>query len=104
MNFSKSSSVKLHPAQHYTGDFSSVNKFVLKVTGYNTGMRMLKIAAGFLAHKLRALRHPKAHTLGEKELAPDFELPDESGQKHSLKNYRGKKVVLWFFLRADTPG
>jgi peroxiredoxin Q/BCP len=36
--------------------------------------------------------------------APDFSLPDETGKKVSLKDYRGKSVVLYFFPKADTPG
>ena len=36
--------------------------------------------------------------------APDFTLPDENGDKVSLKQFRGKTVVLFFFPKADTPG
>jgi len=36
--------------------------------------------------------------------APDFSLPDENGKKVSLKDFRGKNVVLFFFPKADTPG
>jgi len=36
--------------------------------------------------------------------APDFTLPDENGKQVSLKDYRGKNVVLYFFPKADTPG
>ena len=36
--------------------------------------------------------------------APDFTLPDGDGPKISLDNFRGKKVVLWFFPKANTPG
>jgi peroxiredoxin Q/BCP len=36
--------------------------------------------------------------------APDFSLPDENGRTVSLKDYRGKNVVLYFFPKADTPG
>ena len=36
--------------------------------------------------------------------APDFILPDENGQKVSLKDVRGKTVILFFFPRASTPG
>jgi len=36
--------------------------------------------------------------------APDFSLKDQSGKAHSLKGYKGKTVVLWFFPKADTPG
>jgi peroxiredoxin Q/BCP len=36
--------------------------------------------------------------------APEFTLPDENGQDVSLKDFRGKNVVLFFFPKADTPG
>jgi peroxiredoxin Q/BCP len=36
--------------------------------------------------------------------APEFTLPDESGEKVSLRNYRGKHVVLFFYPKANTPG
>ena len=38
------------------------------------------------------------------DLAPDFTLPDENGKTVSLKNFRGKNVVLFFFPKANTPG
>src|SRR5271165_1902017 len=36
--------------------------------------------------------------------APDFTLPDQNGEEVSLKAFRGKYVVLFFYPRADTPG
>lgn len=36
--------------------------------------------------------------------APDFELPDQNGTLHALKDYRGKKVLLYFYPRDNTPG
>jgi peroxiredoxin Q/BCP len=36
--------------------------------------------------------------------APDFTLLDENGKNVSLKDFRGKTVVLFFFPKADTPG
>jgi len=39
-----------------------------------------------------------------KEKAPDFTLLDEDGKSVSLKDYRGKNVVVYFFPRANTPG
>ena len=36
--------------------------------------------------------------------APDFNLPDQNGNNVSLKSFSGKKVVLWFFTKASTPG
>jgi len=38
------------------------------------------------------------------EKAPDFTLPDAEGNLVSLKDFYGKKVVLWFFPKASTPG
>jgi peroxiredoxin Q/BCP len=36
--------------------------------------------------------------------APEFTLPDQNGDEVSLKDFRGKYVVLYFYPRADTPG
>jgi len=36
--------------------------------------------------------------------APEFELEDHLGRKVKLSDYRGKKVVLFFYPKADTPG
>ena len=36
--------------------------------------------------------------------APDFSLPDQNGNDVSLSDFLGKKVVLWFFPKANTPG
>lgn len=38
------------------------------------------------------------------DTAPDFEVPDHEGNTVRLKDLRGKKVVLWFYPKADTPG
>ncbi len=38
------------------------------------------------------------------EMAPGFTLQDDKGDSVSLSDYLGKKVVLYFFPRADTPG
>lgn len=36
--------------------------------------------------------------------APDFELPDQNGKMHRLSDYAGKKVILYFYPRDNTPG
>ena len=38
------------------------------------------------------------------EPAPDFELVDQKGQLHSIEDYRGKWVVLYFYPKDGTPG
>lgn len=36
--------------------------------------------------------------------APDFTLTSDGGQEVSLSDYRGQKVVLYFYPKDDTPG
>ncbi|MCR4672271.1 MAG: thioredoxin-dependent thiol peroxidase [Lachnospiraceae bacterium] len=36
--------------------------------------------------------------------APEFTLPDQNGEIHSLKDYRGKKVILYFYPKDNTSG
>ena len=36
--------------------------------------------------------------------APDFELPDQDGVMHKLGEYAGKKLVLYFYPKDNTPG
>lgn len=36
--------------------------------------------------------------------APDFELPDQDGRTVKLSDYRGQRVVVYFYPKADTPG
>ncbi len=36
--------------------------------------------------------------------APEFTLPDQDGKSVSLKNFKGKQVVLYFYPKDDTPG
>ena len=45
------------------------------------------------------MAHPKIGNL-----APAFTLQDQNGEKVRLKDLRGKKVVLYFYPRAMTPG
>lgn len=40
--------------------------------------------------------------IGDK--APDFSLTGDDGRKHSLKDFKGKKIVLFFYPKDDTSG
>ncbi|MCB0544563.1 MAG: thioredoxin-dependent thiol peroxidase [Saprospiraceae bacterium] len=42
--------------------------------------------------------------LKEGDKAPDFSAANENGQTVSLKDYKGKKLVLYFYPKDDTPG
>ena len=38
------------------------------------------------------------------EIAPDFELTSDRGEKVRLSDFRGKKVILYFYPKAGTKG
>ncbi len=37
------------------------------------------------------------------QMAPEFDLPDQGGNRHKLVDYRGKWLVLYFYPKDDTP-
>ena len=43
-------------------------------------------------------------TLQEGDKAPDFELPTDGGGTVNLSHFHGRKVVLYFYPKDDTPG
>ena len=42
--------------------------------------------------------------LEEGTSAPDFKLDDQDGNPVSLADFKGKKILLWFYPKASTPG
>ena len=42
--------------------------------------------------------------LSEGTLAPDFTLPDQNGEMRSLRDFRGRKVILYFYPKDMTAG
>ena len=42
--------------------------------------------------------------IAEGSVAPDFTVETDEGAIVSLRDYRGKWVVLYFYPKADTPG
>ena len=45
-----------------------------------------------------------SNRLSEGDAAPDFRLPDADGNEVSLSDYRGKRVLVYFYPAASTPG
>ena len=45
-----------------------------------------------------------ATKIAEGAHAPDFHLPRDGGGSVSLKDFKGRKLVLYFYPKADTPG
>ena len=54
------------------------------------------------------MRHPGYHarmtTLKPGDKAPSFALLDQSGTKVKLSEFKGRKVLVYFYPKADTPG
>ncbi|MFD3747996.1 thioredoxin-dependent thiol peroxidase [Nocardia sp. NPDC058633] len=44
------------------------------------------------------------HRLSPGDTAPEFTLPDADGNDVSLSDYRGRKVIVYFYPAASTPG
>jgi thioredoxin-dependent peroxiredoxin len=38
------------------------------------------------------------------QAAPEFTLPNQEGKPVSLSDFRGRRVVVYFYPKADTPG
>jgi peroxiredoxin Q/BCP len=45
-----------------------------------------------------------AHRLAPGDVAPAFDLPDADGHHHTLAEHRGRRVVVYFYPAAMTPG
>jgi len=48
--------------------------------------------------------HPMAERLTPGDPAPDFTLPDADGNEVSLSGHKGRKVIVYFYPAALTPG
>lgn len=60
---------------------------------------LIIFAALFVARAARAGELPQVG-----KPAPDFKLPDQNDKLHTLQDYRGKWLVLYFYPQNDTPG
>jgi len=58
------------------------------------------IAAGIAAR----FYYSKRESLQSGQQAPDFRLPDQCGRIHTLTDFRGKWLALYFYPKDDTPG
>jgi peroxiredoxin Q/BCP len=65
-------------------------------------LQFKRASAGLLA--LLGLHGVQADELAPGILAPTFTLLDQETKTHTLTNYRGQWVVLYFYPKDDTPG
>ena len=64
--------------------------------------RLAKHFAGKLVDKALGAKPAMLPDVGAK--APDFECRTHEGKTVRLSDFRGRKVLLWFYPKADTPG
>jgi len=60
--------------------------------------------SGKLRYILKLAIGKEGRMLNPGDQAPDFEAKDHNGNTVRLSDLRGRKVVLWFYPKADTPG
>ena len=75
-------------------------------TSHKAASKRLKSSSSAAPSKPRNKSSPveKTWTLVEGAKAPPFHLPRDGGGMTALSDYAGKKLVLFFYPRADTPG
>lgn len=62
------------------------------------------MAGSLLATIFRRILGKKPRLLEVGAVAPAFEVLDHEGTLRRLADYRGRRVVLWFYPKASTPG
>jgi peroxiredoxin Q/BCP len=74
------------------------------IVWFCAALRKRRFAANS-AHRGRAALHQSNRmALKEGSKAPEFTLPTDAGGKLKLSSLKGRKVVLYFYPKADTPG
>jgi thioredoxin-dependent peroxiredoxin len=80
-------------------------------SGKNSKNRQTKVSHAPASKKLKAPAATPSNrktaarsALAEGAKAPSFQLPRDGGEVISLADFSGKKLVLFFYPRADTPG
>lgn len=100
---SKASKTRLAKA---SGTASASNKSRPRQTSHKAGSKRLKSASPAPASETRnkSSSVEENWNLVEGGKAPPFHLPRDGGGMIALSDYAGKKLVLFFYPRADTPG
>jgi peroxiredoxin Q/BCP len=80
-------------------------------SGKNPKTRQTKVSHALASKKLKPVAATTSNrttaarsALAEGAKAPSFQLPRDGGNVISLSDFSGKKLVLFFYPRADTPG
>jgi peroxiredoxin Q/BCP len=80
------------------------SKTAAAATSHKAASKRLKSSDAAGTAPRRAGSAPEGHHLVEGSDAPAFHLPRDGGGTVGLPNFSGRKLVLFFYPRADTPG
>ena len=79
------------------------SQFVMRLTAREVGVRKLLLAACLFGLALGASPAPAQSKPEVGAAAPAFKLMDQDGAWHSLADYRGRWLVLYFYPKDNTP-
>ena len=96
---SKTAGPKARSKKATTSDTKRSNR-----TSHKAASKRLKSPSSAAVGTPRSAPVEKPHALAEGAKAPDFNLPRDGGGMIALSDFAGKKLVLFFYPRADTPG
>lgn len=82
---------------------TATNKSVKKTAAERPAAK-IPVAGKSVTKKAQTPASKAAPLLAEGQPAPAFSLPRDGGQTVSLTSYAGRKLVIFFYPRADTPG
>ncbi len=84
---------------------SIAKKIIAKAKPKKSSLPKIRTEKKVLSLKLASKKESSmSEPLAVGQSAPDFRVSNDQGQEVSLKDYRGKKVVLYFYPKDDTPG
>ncbi len=95
---SKAASQKVRPKAATTSDTKRSTG-----TSHKAASKRLKSSSSSAARNITSSVE-KLHKVAEGAKAPNFNLPRDGGGMIALSDFAGKKLVLFFYPRADTPG
>ena len=103
---SKTKASKTKAAKSSRAAAKTSNRKRASETSHKGASKLLKSSSPSAAAKPRnkSSSVEKTHMLTEGAKAPPFHLPRDGGGMISLSDFSGKKLVLFFYPRADTPG
>ena len=73
-------------------------------SGYDRGVRSIDAATAARSRGRKNQDEEERPMVKVGDVAPDFKRMNHLGKEVSLAGLKGKRVVLWFYPKADTPG